>query len=128
MSVDAQLGGRPGEYRWRPLRKFPNSIPCTTPQSLADVRCSVPSTARSDAANIEERKTWMQSEFCTWQNSVTGARAPENVCVVYQSRRRPNVVQFGWSAVSDVAAVTNQDAKPIEICWGARNSPTDLSR
>jgi len=25
-------------------------------------------------------------------------------------------------------AVTLQDAKPIEICWGAPNSPTDLSR
>jgi len=26
----------------------------------------------SNAANIGERKTWTQSEFCTWQNSVTG--------------------------------------------------------
>ena len=24
----------------------------------------------SKAANIGERKTWTQSEFCTWQNSV----------------------------------------------------------
>jgi len=29
--------GRPAEYRWRLLRKFRNSIPCNTPQSLADV-------------------------------------------------------------------------------------------
>jgi len=27
------------QSRWRPLRKFRNSIPCTTPQSLADARC-----------------------------------------------------------------------------------------
>jgi len=27
---------------------------------------------RSNAANIEERKTWTESEFCSWQNSVTG--------------------------------------------------------
>jgi len=26
----------------------------------------------SDAANIGERKTWTQSEFCTWRNSVRG--------------------------------------------------------
>jgi len=26
----------------------------------------------SNAANIGERKTWTQSEFCTWQNSVRG--------------------------------------------------------
>jgi len=31
--------GRPAEYRWRLLRKFRNSIPCTTPQSLADAGC-----------------------------------------------------------------------------------------
>jgi len=40
MWADAQRDGRPVEYRWRPLRKFRNSIPCTTPQSLADGRCS----------------------------------------------------------------------------------------
>jgi len=27
-------------YRWRHLWKFRNSIPCTTPQSLADDHCS----------------------------------------------------------------------------------------
>jgi len=26
----------------------------------------------SNAANIGERKTWTQSKFCTWQNSVSG--------------------------------------------------------
>jgi len=36
MWADAQRDGRPDEYRWRPLRKFHNSIPYTTPQSLAD--------------------------------------------------------------------------------------------
>jgi len=39
MWANAQRNGRPAEYRWRPLRKFANSIPCTTPQSLADGRC-----------------------------------------------------------------------------------------
>jgi len=45
-----------------------NSIPCTTPQSLADPAAGVP---RSKAANIGERKTWTQSELCSWQNSVS---------------------------------------------------------
>ena len=31
----------------------------------------------SNAANIEERKTWTQSEFCTWQNSVRGQEPPK---------------------------------------------------
>jgi len=34
----AQRDGRLAEYRW--LRRFRNSIPCTMPQSLADVHCS----------------------------------------------------------------------------------------
>jgi len=46
----------------------------------------------SNAVNIGERKTWTQSEFCTWQNSVR-ASAAENLCIVYQPRRLPNIVQ-----------------------------------
>jgi len=30
--ADAQRDGRSAEYRWRPLQKFRNSIPCTSPQ------------------------------------------------------------------------------------------------
>ena len=52
MLADAQRDSRPAEYRWRRLRKFRNSSPCTTPQSLADARCW------SNAADIGERKTW----------------------------------------------------------------------
>jgi len=39
MWADAQRDVRPANYRWRPLRKFSNFIPCTTPQSAADARC-----------------------------------------------------------------------------------------
>jgi len=39
MWADAQRDGRPAKYKWHPLRKFRNSIPCTTPQSLADACC-----------------------------------------------------------------------------------------
>ena len=37
MWADAKRDGRPAEYRWRPLQKFRNSIPCITPQSLAEL-------------------------------------------------------------------------------------------
>ena len=56
MWADAQRDCRPAEYAWRPLRNFRNSIPDTTPQSLADGHCA-------------------------------------------------STVQFGWPAVTDVAAV-----------------------
>ena len=36
--------------------------------------------------------------------------------------------KFGGPPVSDVAAVICQDAKPVDICWGAPNPPTNLSR
>jgi len=36
MWADAQRDGRPAEYRWHPLQKFPNFIPFLTPQTLAD--------------------------------------------------------------------------------------------
>jgi len=50
-------------------RKFRNSVPCTTLRH----KVWLTPTARmpcSNAVNIGERKTWTQSEFCTWQNSV----------------------------------------------------------
>jgi len=34
-----------------------------------------------------------------------GARAPENEYIVFQPRRWPNTVQFGWPPVNNVAAV-----------------------
>ena len=39
MWASAERDGRPAEYSWRPLQKFRNSIPCTTPQSLAVGTC-----------------------------------------------------------------------------------------
>jgi len=39
MWATAQCDGRPAEYRWRPLRKFRNSIPYTMLHSLVEARC-----------------------------------------------------------------------------------------
>jgi len=100
------MAGRPAEYRWRPVRKFGNSIPCTTPQSLADPAAGVPCI---NAANIGEGKTWTQSEFCTWHVAKLrqGARAPEK-CIygVPAQETAKDHAKFGWPPVSDVGAVT----------------------
>jgi len=98
MWVDAQRDGRQAEYRWRPLRKF-RSIPCISPQSLDDGTCWTAGVLCSNAGNVEERKSWTQSEFCSWQE-------PKNVYIVYQPRRWPNIVQFCSPPLSDVGAVT----------------------
>jgi len=89
MWADVQRDVRLAEYTWRPLRKFRNSIPCTKPQRLADPAAGV---SCSNAANMKERKTQTQSEFCTWQNSLRDKSA-QNVFMVYQPRRRPKIVQ-----------------------------------
>jgi len=55
-------------------------IPFLVPRhSLADGHCSVPC---SNAANIGERKTWTQSEFCSWQNSVRQKSPPKCIHTV----------------------------------------------
>jgi len=45
------------------------------PQSLADAHCS--SAVFSNAANVGERKSWAQSEFCTWKYAVIGQELPK---------------------------------------------------
>jgi len=49
----------------------------STPQSLADAVAGVPC---SDAAIIVDRKSWTQSEFCTWKIP-SGGKSPENVYI-----------------------------------------------
>jgi len=105
MWADVQRDGRPAECRWRPLWKFRNSILCTTPQSLADPAAGVPC---SNAANIGERKTWTQSEFCTWRNSTGGKSSQKCIYSVTAQDTAKHLAKFGWPPVNDVAAVTEQ--------------------
>jgi len=67
MWVDAQRDGRPAKYRWRALLNAAVYLTYTAP-----LPCS-------NSANIEESKTWMLSEFCTWQNSFRGKEPAKNV-------------------------------------------------
>ena len=103
MWADAQHDGRPAEYRWRPLRKFRNSIPCTMPQSLADAGCGGFGGARmpcSNAANMRERKTWTQSEFCSCQKCIYSVAAQKT------AKHR---AKFRWPPLRDIGAVTKQN-------------------
>jgi len=63
----------------------------------------------SNAANIRERKTWTQSEFCTWLNSVRGQGPQKCIYSVPSQETAKDCAKFGWLPVSDIAAVT----KPI---------------
>ena len=61
MRADSQRDDRPAEYRWRPLRKFRNSIPCTTPQSLNRFRAF----ARvNQCVLLKENKIWIMMNNC----------------------------------------------------------------
>ena len=66
MWADAQRDGCPAEYKWRPVlnaAKFGSRL-------LLDCRAVM--------LPIGERKTLRtQSEFCTWQNSVTEQQPPK---------------------------------------------------
>jgi len=53
MWADAQRDGRPAEYKLRHLRKFRNSIPCTTPQSLLTPAAGVPCS--NENAKLERK-------------------------------------------------------------------------
>jgi len=49
----------------------------------------------SNAANIGERKTWTQSEFCTWQNSVRGKSPRKRIYDVPAQEKAEYRAKFG---------------------------------
>ena len=74
----------------------------------------------SNAANTGERKTWTQSEFCTWQNSVRRQEPPKCVHNVPAHETAKHRAKFGWPPLSDVGAV----AKPRrETGWNLLRCP-----
>ena len=88
MWADAQRDGRPAEYRWRKRAKVPYFHYLSHAAEVwlmhtARVSCS-------NAANIGERKTWMQCECCTWQNSV---RAAKNIYIIQHGTKWQNIMQ-----------------------------------
>jgi len=96
----AQRDGRPAKYRWRTLRKFRNSIPCTTPQSLTEGRYSSAVQSHCQYRRTQDLDAKSILQLAKFR---LGTRALKNVYIVYQIRRWLSIVQ---SLVSDVAAVT----------------------
>ena len=82
----------------------------------------------SNGANIGERKTWWQSEFCTWKNSVRGKNPRKCLYSVSAQETAIHRAEFGWSPVSDVAALTKPRPEIRCNLLGAPNSRTDVSR
>jgi len=60
----------------------------------------------SNAANMGERKTWTQSDFCSSQNSVRGQGPPKCIYSVPAQQTAKHCATFGWLPFSDVDAVT----------------------
>jgi len=118
MWADAQRDGRPAEYRWRPLWKFRNYIPCTMPQRLADVRCSSAVQSHCQYRRTQDLQAkWILN---SWQNSVKGQEPPKCIYSVPAQETAKHRAKFGWPLVSDVTAVT----KPrCETCWNLLGCP-----
>ena len=75
----------------------------------------------SNAANTGERKTWTQSEFCTWQNSFREQELPKMYiyCTNPGDGQTSCKAKFGWPALS-AGAVT----KPrYETRWNLQGCP-----
>jgi len=92
--ANAQCDGRPAEYRWRP----PDECGKVWLMPTAPVTCS-------NADNIAECKTWTQSEFCTWQNSVRGQQPPKCIHTVPAKEMAKHCAKFGWLSLSNIGAV-----------------------
>ena len=74
----------------------------------------------SNAVNIGERKTWTQTELCTWLNSTRGKSLRKCLQNVPAQETAKHRVKFGWLPVNDVAVVKKPRRETVEICWGAR--------
>jgi len=108
MWADAQRDGRPAEHRWRPCES--SIIQFLVP------RCKVwltpaPGVLCSNAANIGEHKTWTQSEFCTWKNSVSGQESPKMYIKFTSPKMAKHCAKFGWPPLTDDGAVTKPRCK-----------------
>jgi len=103
--ANAQRDGRPAEYRWRRLRKFRNSIPCTTPQSLANAGCW--STVQKRCQYMYENARLGRKVNFAPGKIPSGGKSPRK-CIysVPAQETAKHRTMFGWPPVSDVAALT----------------------
>jgi len=64
----------------------------STPQAWLTPAAGLPC---SDSINIGERKTWTQSEFCAWQNSVRGQESPKCIYSAAAQETDKHSAKFG---------------------------------
>ena len=91
MWADTQCDGCPAEYRWCTLRQFHNSILCSTLQIVAHARSS--SAVQYCCQYGRTQDMGHKVNFASGKIPSGSKRAPENVQIVYQPRRRPNAMQ-----------------------------------
>jgi len=114
MWADAQRDGCPAEYRWHPL--------------LNTAKWGLTPTNRvscSNAANIRECKTWTESEFCTWENTVKGKSPRKCIYSVPDQETAKHRAKCGWRPLSDVSAVTKPRPKTH---WNLLGCPKLVNR
>jgi len=99
MWVDAQRDYRPAESRWRSQRMFRNFIHCTTPQSLADDRCS---------SAVQQRGQYRRAQDLDAKQFLHQAKLREGKCIysVPAQETTKHLSKFGWLPLSDIAAAT----------------------
>jgi len=93
MWANAQRDGRPAKYRWRPSRKFFNSIPCTTPQSFAVARCWSAVQSRCQyrrTQDLDVKSVLHRALFCRGKSS---RQCIYNVPAQEMAKHR---AKFGW--------------------------------
>jgi len=133
MWADAQRDGRPAEYRWRRLRKFRNSTPWTTPQSLADAGCW--SAVHAVALLIYENARLGRKVNFARGEIPAGGKSPQNVYIYsVPAQRRANIVQSSVGLYGERRRCSNeaktrkpltfagvsQTGKPISVVSGPK--------
>ena len=94
MWADAQRDGRPAQYIRCRLRKFRNSIPCTTVQTLANARCS---------SAVQNARTVRKVNFAAGKVPL-GDESPKNQST--STGNDKHRAKFGWLPLRDVSAAT----------------------
>jgi len=115
MSTQPNIGGALCESSVIPFL-VPCRKVCLTPS--VPVPCS-------NAVKIGERKTWTQSQFCSWQNSVRGQKQRKYIYSVAAQETAKHRAKFGWLPLNTVAAVT----KPRrDTRWNMLGCPKPANR
>jgi len=116
MAALPNVGGTAAKCRWHPRL---NAAVWLMP--TAWVQCSNP-------ANIGEHKTWAQSEFCSWQNSVRGKNLQKCIYSVPAQETAKHRAKFGWPLLSGVGALRKRRRETLWSLMGCPKMTNDLNR